>query len=100
LLRRDEDVGAYDLATIAVDRLVRQIAGELPTTMSGIRAKARAAVLLCAGPESELPDVDDEMTTLVRSLVLDLAGMPDSASVVQFRDGRRPVAIGGRKDWR
>jgi hypothetical protein len=97
---RVEDADAYDMATIDVDRLAKHIAGEVPTTMSGIRAKARAAVLLWAGPGSDLPGDNNEMTTLVRSLVLDLAEMPDSASVVQFRGGRGPVAIGGRRDWR
>ena len=96
---RDEDEEAYDRAGIAVDRLARDIASQAPTAMSGIRANARAAVLSWAGPETDFSD-DDERTALTRSLLTDLAGMPDGASVVRFDPACRAVGIHGPRDWR
>jgi hypothetical protein len=84
---------------MSVDRLAESIAGMAPTTLSGIRAKARAAVLLWAGRETDFSD-DDERTALARSLLTDLAGMPDDASVVRFGPARGTVGIGAPRDWR
>jgi hypothetical protein len=69
--------------------------------MSGIKAKARAAVLLWAGRDSEFSGEDEnDTTTLARSLLTDLAGMPDGASVVRFDLAHLTASIGGHKDWR
>ena len=96
---RDGDEGAYEDAAMSVDRLAETITALAPTTMSGIRAKARAAVLLWAGRESDFSD-DDERTALSRSLLTDLAGMRDGAPVVRLDSARRTVSVVGRRDWR
>jgi hypothetical protein len=95
-----ENEAAYDLAAMSVDRLANVIGLMAPTTMNGIRAKARAAVLVWAGPLSDFSDDEDDTTALARSLLTDLAGMPVGASVVWFDSARRTVSIGSRKDWR
>ncbi len=96
---RDENEAGYETAAIEVDRLADRIAATAPTTLSGIRAKARAAVLLWAGPGDDFPG-DDETTAIARSLLTDLAAMPDDTSVATFDPSRRVAAIGSRKDWR
>ena len=96
---RAEDETSYYDACSSVDRLAVSITVRAPTTLSGIRAKARAAVLLWAGPRSDFIDEDDR-TALARSLLTDLAGMPDSSSVVQFDPPSGPVVIRGRMERR
>jgi hypothetical protein len=96
---KQEDDALFDRTAATLDRLVQRIAAEAPTTMSGIRAKARAAVALWAGVEGDLSE-GDETTILARSLLTDLARMPDEASVVRFDRADRLVGIQGRKDWR
>ena len=62
------------------DRLLAvRMTAQAPATLSGIPAKARAAVLLWAGPQSDFTQ-DDDTTTLARSLLTDLAGMPEASS--------------------
>jgi hypothetical protein len=46
----------YSQAARRVERLVQQVIHLAPTTMVGIRAKARAAIVLAAGPELGSPD--------------------------------------------
>ncbi len=53
-----EDEDAFDGTAIAVERLVERIAASAPTTLSGIRAKARAAVVLWAGVGSDISSGD------------------------------------------
>ena len=98
---KDEDQAGYDQAAISVDRLANRIAFLAPTTMSGIRAKARAAVLVWDGSQSDFSDEDgDDATAHARSLLRDLAGMPDGASVVRFDPARDNGSISSHRDWR
>jgi hypothetical protein len=67
--------------------------------MSGIRAKARAAALVWAGPRSSFSDDEDHTTALPRSLVTDLAGIRMALRRCGFDPGLRTVSVVGRKDW-
>jgi hypothetical protein len=96
---KTKDEVAYDQAAASADRLTKKIVSLAPTTMSGIRAKAQVAVLLWAGTEADY-SCEDEITVLARSLLTDLAGMPDTSSLVSFDQARRTSVIVGRKDWR
>ncbi len=96
---RDGDDDAYAEAAVAVDSSADSIADSAPTTMSGIRAKARAAVLLWAGTEADYSD-EDKRTALARSLLTDLAGMPDSTPAARSVPVRLIVGVAGRRDWR
>jgi hypothetical protein len=44
--------------------------------------------------------VNDDTMALAWSLLTNLAGMPDGASVVRFDPASRTVTISGHKDWR
>jgi hypothetical protein len=70
-----EDRDRYQAVSATVDRLVIEIEGTVPETMSGFRAKAQAALLLWAGTEDDIPS-GDKCTALARSLIRDLAWMP------------------------
>jgi hypothetical protein len=90
---RDDEEG-YE-ADLSVDRLVNEIASRVPTTTGGIRAKARAAVLLW--PEADFsPEDQADDTALARSLLADLARMRDPSPVVRFdpADLRFPSVAG------
>jgi hypothetical protein len=85
---RDGDEDAYDAATVEAERLVEDIAARAPTTLEGIRAKARAAVLLWAGTDADF-SYGDETAALARSLLVDLAEMPESSTVINLDAARR-----------
>jgi hypothetical protein len=74
------DRPAFEQADMAVDSLAEKIAAMTPTTASGIRAKARAADVLWT--RQELNHCSREGAGfLARSLLIDLAGLRDNASV-------------------
>jgi hypothetical protein len=71
----DDDKAGYDRAAATVDRLVFEIGAVAPETMSGLQAKAQAALVLWAGGEADIP-LGDKASALARSLIRDLAWMP------------------------
>ena len=89
---------AVDHAGISTDRFAGIIASLAPTTMSGIRAKARAAVLLWPDRDQISP-----RTTLPLSRAACLRTWPECRMMLpwcRFDPARRTANIHGRGGWR
>jgi hypothetical protein len=71
-----------------VDGLVARVASTRPTTIAGYRAMARAAFVLWAAGDGEIPESDGgETALLARVLIRDLAGVEvDTADSVVAAD--------------
>jgi hypothetical protein len=92
----NDETDTYRRVAAAVDRLVYEIGTTTPLTISGFQAKAQAALVLWAGGEADIPS-GDKATALARSLIRDLAWMPEFQSRPSRAPPRFTVIEGGRK---
>jgi hypothetical protein len=90
----DDDRNQYNRVSVAVDRLVYRLVVTKPTTSDGLRAKAQAALVLLVGGEPAISTLDTP-SALARSLLHDLAWLPESRSKVARQRPHLTVIEGG-----